>query len=101
MGARVDSVHSHRPCGETALHIVAKWGDAEAIDILIANGADIDKQGEDRNTPLHYAAMLGRLDAAKRLVELGAACLEDVYGNTPSQLAADPEVNRYLADRGF
>ena len=45
-----------------------------------ANGADINKQGEDSNTPLHYAAMLGHLAATQCLVALGAANARDMYG---------------------
>jgi ankyrin repeat protein len=98
----VTSVHSERIGGDTALHIVAKWGDSEAIRILVGAGALIDKPGEDHNTPLHYAAMLGKFEAAKCLVELGAKCTKDRYGNTPSQLAnGHVELRSYLLQNGF
>lgn len=98
----IDSVHTERFGGETALHIVSKWGDAEAIDILVSAGADVNKTGEDDNTPLHYAAMLGNFDAAKRLVESGARCMKDIYGNTPAQLAYKyPAIQKYLEQHGF
>lgn len=101
-GTRVTSVHTERSTGETALHIVAKWGDAEAIRVLVAHGADLDKPGEDDNTPLHYAAMLGQFAAVECLVELGARRRVDIYGNTPAQLAKEHEaVHRFLVDRGF
>jgi ankyrin repeat protein len=98
----VTSVTDERFDGETALHIVAKWGDHEAIRILVAAGAAVNKPGEDQNTPLHYAAMMGHLDAAAALVQLGARCTNDQYGNTPSMLATEhPDVQRYLAEHGF
>ena len=98
----VTSIRSERIGGDTALHIVAKWGDAEAVRLLVKAGATIDKPGEDNNTPLHYAAMLGKLEAAKCLVELGAKPSRDRYGNTPSQLATDNAVLRsYLLQNGF
>jgi ankyrin repeat protein len=98
----ITSVYSERAAGETALHIVAKWGDAEAIRLLVGAGADIDKAGEDRNSPLHYAAMLGKFDAVKCLVELGAKCSQDRYGNTPSKLATEhTDVSKYLLQHGF
>ena len=101
-GVKVDSVHTERFSGETALHIYAKWGGEEAVRILVDAGASIDKPGEDNNTPLHYAAMLGKFEAAKCLVELGAKCSRDRYGNTPSQLATDSdELRSYLAQNGF
>jgi ankyrin repeat protein len=99
---KVDSVHSGRISGETAIHIFAKWDDAEAIQILVANGADINKAGEDDNTPLHYAAMLGRLSATKALVALGAANARDRYGNLPIDLAFEhPEVKEFLESNGY
>ena len=101
-GVKVDSVHAERFSGETALHIFAKWGNAEAIRVLVSHGADINKKGEDDNTPLHYAAMLGHLEAVKCLVELGAFNLRDRYGNTASQLAQEHDtVREYLIQQGF
>ncbi len=100
--SQVDSVHTERVGGETVLHLVAKWGDVEAIRVLVENGANINKAGEDKNTPLHYAAMLGKLDAVRCLVELGALNLKDRYGNTPADLAADHEdVHQFLTAHGF
>jgi uncharacterized protein len=73
---RVKSVNSERFDGETALHIVAKWGDEEAIRLLVCAGAPIDKPGEDGNTPLHHTAMPGHFGAVATLVQLGARCAE-------------------------
>jgi ankyrin repeat protein len=65
--------------------------------VLVANGANINKAGEDKNTPLHYAAMLGKLEAVRCLVALGALNLPDRYGNKPADLATDHEhVHRFL-----
>lgn len=101
-GVPVDSVNSERFDGETPLHISAKWGDAEAIHVLVSNGAVIDKAGEDQNTALHYAAMLGHLAATECLVELGAANKRDMYGNRPIDLArAHPQVHAFLASSGY
>lgn len=98
----VTSVTSERGDGETALHVVAKWGDADAIQILVMAGATLSKLGEDGNTPLHYAAMLGHMDAVVTLIELGAKSMRDRYGNTPAQLAeAHPDVREYLLAHGF
>ena len=101
-GVKVDSVRSESLSGETALHIYAKWGDAEAIRILVANGVDIDKRGEDDNTALHYAAMLGHLSATQCLVELGAANTRDMYGNLPIDLAGEhADIKAFLTSSGY
>src|SRR5262245_17599430 len=93
--AGVGSVTSERVGGDTALHIVAKWGDEEAVRALVAAGAEIDKVGEDDNTPLHYAAMMGHAGVVKALIDLGASPARDRYGNAPSDLAVEhPEVHR-------
>src|SRR5258706_14216028 len=102
LGATIDSVTAERFDGETALHMCAKWGDAEGIRVLVENGADINKRGEDRNTPLHYAAMLGHLAAAQCLVALGAANERDMYGNFPIDLAQDHnDVRAFLESAGY
>jgi ankyrin repeat protein len=103
-GAQVDSVNTTRFSGETPLHIVANWGDAEAILILVQNGADINKRGEDGFTPLHFAAEQNRLDAVKCLVSLGAANLMDDDGDTPLKLArvlGHNEIVQFLEEHGF
>mmetsp|Transcript_63915 Transcript_63915/g.176523 ORF Transcript_63915/g.176523 Transcript_63915/m.176523 type:complete len:256 (-) Transcript_63915:253-1020(-) len=45
----------------------------EIIKILIAEGADVNKQDFHEYTPLHYASMLGWVDAVRLLIEKGAA----------------------------
>jgi len=44
----------------------------EIIKILIAEGADVNKQDFHEYTPLHYASMLGWVDAVRLLIEKGA-----------------------------
>jgi ankyrin repeat protein len=102
LGATVDSVHTERLSGETPLHVCAKWGDAEAIRVLVAHGAVVGKPGEDSNTPLHYAAMFGHLAAVRELVAHGAPNTTDRYGNYPVDLAAEhPEVQVFLRSSGY
>jgi ankyrin repeat protein len=103
-GTTVTSVHTERFDGETALHMAAKWGDAEAVQVLVANGADINKPGEEGFTPLHYAAEQDHLEAVRSLVSLGAANLQDRNGDTPSRLAKalhHTAIYDFLVERGF
>ncbi|PVH78902.1 ankyrin, partial [Cadophora sp. DSE1049] len=64
---------------ETALHKAVQSSDDEfggdkvgIIKFLVSHGADLNPHDCVGNTPLHYAAKGGYLDAAKMLIELGA-----------------------------
>jgi ankyrin repeat protein len=54
------------------LHKVAIWGDIEAANVLLNNGADINAIGEDGDTPLHRAVAGGQLDMMQFLISRGA-----------------------------
>jgi len=55
------------------LHVAAQSGDAELIQSLVAHGAKVEQSdGITGRSPLHYAAVRGRVAAAGRLFELGA-----------------------------
>ena len=77
--------------GQTALHIAAMWGNANALDALIAAGANVNAQNQlSAASPLHIAASSikaapGRLACAARLLEAGAdARLLDEDGDASS-----------------
>lgn len=42
------------------------------VDLLIANGADINAQNKRGDTPLHYTVRRNVFDMAKTLLEAGA-----------------------------
>jgi len=83
----VGSVHYRSGYGDTPLHIVANWGDCEAIKLLVEAGAEIDARGESGFTPLHCAAEQNHAEAASLLLALGAKILENDHGETPLILA--------------
>jgi ankyrin repeat protein len=101
----VNSVHSVVSAfGETPLHIVSIWGDAEAIELLVAGGAEIDKPGEDAFTPLHCAVEQDKAPAVGALLRLGAGNMRNKFGQTPRELAESlnhKSVVALLAAHGF
>lgn len=76
------------------LHVAAIWGDVQAIDMLVAAGAEVDARGEFQFTPFRHAVGQGRVQAARRLLELGASPhTRGDWGGTPGELAKeDPQM---------
>ena len=58
--------------GMTALLHAARQGHAEAVDALLAVGADIDQVSADGTTPIFIAALNGHFDLVMALLERGA-----------------------------
>ena len=74
----------------TLLHFACRGGKIDTIQYLIEEYAvDVNSQGNEGDTPLHIAAMLGHVDVIKCLIEARCDPLcKNVYGNTPAHLAA-------------
>jgi ankyrin repeat protein len=87
-GARVDEVRSGR---WSALHQACTMNTPlENVEFLLKSGADVNARSEDRSTPLHVAAFLGRADIVKMLVEHGASLTaRDAQGLTPADIATE------------
>ncbi len=58
--------------GFSPLHYAARNGHAEAVRVLIDEGADIDLRSGDRSSPLLVATINGNYDLARTLLEAGA-----------------------------
>ena len=75
--------------GFTPLHLAADKDQTEAIQVLLAHGAEINARTDAGDTPLHWAARDGRMNAAKLLLGEGAEIdPRDKDGNTPLHWAA-------------
>jgi ankyrin repeat protein len=68
------------------LHFAAMEGDIAAMEKILAAGDPIDRFDMLGNTPLHYAAEQGHLEAVRFLLDRGAnvnAINPDVCGDSP------------------
>lgn len=82
------STARHPKTRDTAMHIAARLGDVEVIGFCVACGVDVvDPVNARGETPLHIAAEVADLPAAKLLVELGANLnMANGRGETPLML---------------
>jgi len=70
--------------GFTPLSYAARENCLACVDVLLANGADIDLPDPDGVSPLHLAIMNANWDLAKQLIEAGADVDQwDIYGEAP------------------
>lgn len=86
------------------LHVVAVWGDCEAIRILVKAGAIIDQTGEHGFTPLMEAVAQGHRQAVELLLEMGAKATQNDDGQLPSEyaeIAGNEELAAYLRSKNF
>jgi ankyrin repeat protein len=75
--------------GSTALHWAAGKGRKEIVELLLANGADVNAKNKDGETPLYLAARDGRMDAVELLLTKGADVnAKNKDGETPLYLVA-------------
>jgi len=91
--------------GWTALHFASTLSDGEIAGILLDHGAEIDVQTTDHGeTPLMKAALCGREDVVRLLLERGADITKaDKTSCTPLHFAAqsgNTEAIRLLLNRG-
>lgn len=70
----------------TPLMVAVGMNQADALDWLLRNGADVNLQNEESNAALHFAAWQGSVSLAKRLIEAGASrTMLNWLAKTPAQ----------------
>jgi ankyrin repeat protein len=73
---------------DTLMHIAARNGDLDSIEVLLNSGAKINSIGDLGNTPLHQAAMLGQVTTVRILVQKGAnPRIENEFNQTALRMA--------------
>jgi len=76
--------------GFTALHWAAYGGHTDVVELLIANGADVNAKNDSGFTPLHWAATWDNKAAAELLISKGADVnAKDIDGKTPLNRAEE------------
>jgi len=72
-----------------ALMEAAYTGHTEIIQLLTANGADVNAKNKSESTPLMYSAIYGHIEASEYLLNLGAEVnARNIFGMTPLIIAA-------------
>ena len=66
------SVDAKLECGLTSLHIATLANQPAAVELLLANGADVSLADPEGNTALHMASFLGRTNIVLVLLQGGA-----------------------------
>lgn len=74
--------------GDTAVHIAAREGDMQIMQILVENGCDVNPADQMMRTPLMIALMQKNSRCALYLLSVGAAInVFDINGRTPLHYA--------------
>ncbi|MHC4661230.1 MAG: ankyrin repeat domain-containing protein [Planctomycetota bacterium] len=81
---------NNRPYGHFPLHEVASWGYADACELLIEKGAEVNaKAGGWGQTPLYWAVSSGHKAVSEILIAKGADVnAKEIWGKTPLHNAA-------------
>jgi len=89
---------------QTPVRNAAALGLGPLLQLLLANGGDVDLRDKEKATPLYAAADAGSEGTVRLLLQAGAdPSLPDRYGRTPLHAAAivgSPVVCRVLLDAG-
>ena len=99
-GVDVDEGDDSWP-GMTPLHYAADEGHTEVVELLIANGVEVNGKDEDGRIPLHFAANSGHKEVVELLINNDADMNAKSYDYTPLNWAKrHPETADLLRKHG-
>jgi len=76
------------PDDDALIHLVARIGSADELDLLARSGARVNAPGDMGFTPLHNAAGFGRTQIVEKLLALSAdPDIQNEGGRTPEEMA--------------
>jgi len=88
LGVDILDVNQKGAMDDTLLHMAARMGRVQHLEVLVRSGADVNVAGDLGNTALHQAAMSGQMGAVRFLLDHGAtASIKNEFLQTPSDVA--------------
>ena len=86
LGADPNQINNY---GETPLHLASMWGDLEILNLFL-DEENVNVKDNQKQTPLHKAAVEAHPKVIERLVEMGADLnAMDDFRSTPLSYASD------------
>ena len=87
---------------DTLLHIAARYGYKEIVELLISEGADVNAKDENSWTPLHFAARHGHKEVVELLIAKGADVnAKNNFEDTPLDVARTEAADLLLKHGGM
>ncbi len=76
------------PDDDALIHLIARTGSPDELDLLVRSGAKVNAIGDIGFTALHYAAMAGHSKMVQKLLDLGAnPSIQNGWGQTAEVVA--------------
>lgn len=96
LGIHIVDVNQKGAMDSRLLHIAARLGRVDHMEVLVRAGAELDAKGDLGNTALHEAAMSGQAESVRFLIACGADMgIKNEFEQSPAdiaRIAGDPGI---------